>query len=858
MIDIKDLNRKNEQAAKSREQTVQSYLAKLLASENIYVEHRNVQTASFDTVKRVLTLPVYSQEFPANVVTMFIGHEIGHALWTDPKDWERTQKSNRGLKNFKDYINVAEDVRIERMVKVRYAGLAREFITGYQYLLNKDFFGNVQKLRDDSKQGRMLLVDRLNIFAKVGPLSGVGNFSDKEMLIVKAANAAESWDDVVAVAKRMYAHDADKLKQMQEEQATKQKSFNQDFDDDDDDDDDDFDDLGSDYEPDESDESEESEAGDGEPGEEGSELDHMDDEAEGRESVEAEESEDSNESDSGENKSEAGVSGEDKSEQESSDESSEEEGEKSDVDSKSGKSDDDDNEKGEESESKKGGESTKGGRSNNSDRSEEYLKNMDDESEDSAPQSSTQENFDRAMRSEAVDGNAAGITTYNVVNTNTPHDSMIDYKSVYKAVMHRLKTHTMQNGRAVPDAEAAFASRKQEHMTKLREKHQRYIQQLVREFELRRNAWQFARASEAKIGTLNMTKLHQYKYNDDLFKKITVVPQGKNHGFVMFIDASGSMCKIFRRVLEQAIVVAMFCRRVNIPFRIVTFTDNIGRNSLEEIGFSFERLNRKSSLSTASGIIMENLCCTELFNEKMTTKEFTDMVWLCLDIDYSWFIYGSSQSIMPLGGTPLNEMILSIPNYVKEFRMQTNAAKIACIVLTDGESANLQLGYKTDYGKSSDRIMIRSPYTNKVFETVPENQGYRSYESMGSLFTTRTCVEIAKDAMGPEVTMVGYHIVGTGKNADRMITHYAGDFCSKSPDELRMNFRQNKFFSIDRFGYGQYFVLWEKALTEEQEENEIIVEGKKTQARMNKAFNQVLAARAMNRTFLTKFMELVA
>ena len=38
---------------------VKSNLAKLLATENITIQHNNVKTASFDVKHRVLTLPIF-------------------------------------------------------------------------------------------------------------------------------------------------------------------------------------------------------------------------------------------------------------------------------------------------------------------------------------------------------------------------------------------------------------------------------------------------------------------------------------------------------------------------------------------------------------------------------------------------------------------------------------------------------------------------------------------------------------------------------------------------------------------------------------------------------------------------------
>ena len=40
---------------------VKGNLARLLATENITVQHNNVQTASFDVKNRVLTLPIFNK-----------------------------------------------------------------------------------------------------------------------------------------------------------------------------------------------------------------------------------------------------------------------------------------------------------------------------------------------------------------------------------------------------------------------------------------------------------------------------------------------------------------------------------------------------------------------------------------------------------------------------------------------------------------------------------------------------------------------------------------------------------------------------------------------------------------------------
>ena len=67
-------------------------LAKLLASENLTVEHKKVSTASFDTKNRVLTLPIW-KDTSSDLYDLLIGHEVGHALFT-PKTYGDTVKEN--------------------------------------------------------------------------------------------------------------------------------------------------------------------------------------------------------------------------------------------------------------------------------------------------------------------------------------------------------------------------------------------------------------------------------------------------------------------------------------------------------------------------------------------------------------------------------------------------------------------------------------------------------------------------------------------------------------------------------------------------------------------------------------------
>ena len=170
-------------------------LAKLLASENITIQHSNTRTANFDTEKRVLRLPMW-KDMSKTLYHMLTLHEIGHALYTDPVAWKATILENPKIKGI---LNVLEDARIERLTKVKYPGSRFDFRVGYKQLFDKNFFGLA-----DKDIGSMSFGDRINIHYKLGEHITVP-FSDAEHVIIGESDTLTTFDQVVALAKRLLA-----------------------------------------------------------------------------------------------------------------------------------------------------------------------------------------------------------------------------------------------------------------------------------------------------------------------------------------------------------------------------------------------------------------------------------------------------------------------------------------------------------------------------------------------------------------------------------------------------------------------------------------------------------------------------
>ena len=181
-------------------QEIKGNLAKLLATENLLVEHRKVNTASFDVDGRVLTLPKWDKA-SSTVYDLLVGHEVGHALYTPI--W-------RDFKCPKDYVNVTEDARIEKLMKRRYPGLRKSFYNGYAELNDSDFFGI-----DGEDLNTFKLIDRINLYFKIGFNSINIQFTPEEKVLVDETEDAETFDQAVAVAEKLWALAKEQQKELE-------------------------------------------------------------------------------------------------------------------------------------------------------------------------------------------------------------------------------------------------------------------------------------------------------------------------------------------------------------------------------------------------------------------------------------------------------------------------------------------------------------------------------------------------------------------------------------------------------------------------------------------------------------------
>jgi len=184
-------------------------LAKLLATENITIEHRTVRTASFDMKTRVLTCPIW-KIMTGEMYDLFMGHEVGHALDTPLEGWHDAV-SVKGVK-YKHFLNVVEDARIEKRMKRRYPGLKKSFYLSYKELVKEDFFGIKNR-----NVNSMSLIDKINLHFKCGSELNV-QFNETEMEYVELVESCESWNDVISVTDKLFGYCTTEQKEKRKKQ----------------------------------------------------------------------------------------------------------------------------------------------------------------------------------------------------------------------------------------------------------------------------------------------------------------------------------------------------------------------------------------------------------------------------------------------------------------------------------------------------------------------------------------------------------------------------------------------------------------------------------------------------------------
>ena len=726
---------------------IKSQLAKLLATEDLIVEHKPVETASFNVSSRVLTLPVWDAS--ENVYDMLVSHEVSHALYTPNIEWYKDRQINPS------FVNIVEDARVEKLMKRRYAGISKTFFNGYQELSDKDFFGIELKDIDE-----MNLADKINLYFKIGNFVDI-DFTVEEEIYRSQVEKAETFEDTLDAAEALFKYCQAKLEEKKEQEKLDMESA------------------------------------------EGDSIDDVDN------------------------------NGSDTTDEQGS---SEEEGELA-----QGVKPTEDEEGSTEEQSAPSGGSTGGLEVETADSLEEAIKNL------------AQTNARETVYWEIPQVDLKRIiisneTIHELCDTQFAEDE-VRFEEMVKA--QKLKypdfdyyRESSWNYDKTVDPDATFV--------KFKRSAQKEVNYLVKEFECKKSASAYARATTSRTGVLDTSRLHTYKYSEDLFKKVTVLPEGKNHGLVFILDWSGSMSNVMLDTVKQLYNLLWFCKKVQIPFEVYAFTHDYPNENryLEERSEQF-------AYTVKDGLAMfdPKVSLMNIFTSKVKGKELEKQmknIWRIVNN----FGYCRTKYQIPLGmslsGTPLNDTLIALHQLIPDFKSKNKVEKVQCVILTDGESNHLS------YHVTVHRSWDDSPY--RGYNSIPSNSYLRdrktgrTYLHKGDYYhhTTQVLLRNLRDNF-PDTNFIGIRIL-----ASRDANYFLRTYLEYQTDEIEKYmkiWRKQRAFAIKDIGYDTYFGLSSSAL---DNDTEFEVKEDATKSQIRSAFKKSLNGKKMNKKILGEFVELIA
>ena len=662
--------------------SAQEYLAKLLAKENLSVQHGNYSTASFDVENRVLRLPLWADK-GKDVYDLLVGHEVGHALYTPADGWHDSEKKIKHIP--RAYLNIVEDIRIERMIQETYPGIIRRFKSGYKVLFDDNLFGTDD--RDINKAG---LMDRLNVSSKGRGYVPV-EFSDEESPLIKEAMEVKTWDDVVNVCEKLHAFVEENSEEEEEEK----------------------------------------------PKGTGAEMPTNsmdgDDEAENPENQGTTPAEDDEEMDS-------------------------------ETPGQNGASED-----------------------NMETRGEEEIKT------DSKHETWTEDNFrenEEELLEKSKDRNgdskqslySAGISDKNLEKI------VFSYKEAQELRQAWMDEH---------ESEVEFSAYGSQGVKTDWETSKPGLNStanlLAKDFERKKAAFEYSRATTAKSGKLDPLKLHSYKISEDIFLTTTQMAQAKSHGIMMFVDYSGSMCDIIEDVTNQAITIAMFCRKVNIPFEVYSFTTSgwYGTDLQDEIKVKGNEITDLTRVKVV-----------EMFSSYMNNKTFEQASSLAFGLskahsysrNHSYYLHGGRlHQVDSMGSTPLIQTTILAAKLTNEFQKRHQIQKTNIMILTDG--------YPDSIGVNDDENRnVKTSHSNKLINF---NGKLVKGNTSRNLYTN--CLVRLKEVTGAK--LLGFHLAENASSFGQGYWDVKEKDHKEFKDLMKTWRKEGHMVWKNQKGYDDYFIV---------------------------------------------------
>lgn len=405
---------------------------------------------------------------------------------------------------------------------------------------------------------------------------------------------------------------------------------------------------------------------------------------------------------------------------------------------------------------------------------------------------------------------------------------------------------------------------------------------MAKEFERKKSAAEYRKESVSKTGVLDMSKVHQYKYNEDLFLRNTIRPNGKNHGMILMLDWSASMCHHMHDSMKQLFSLVWFCQKVNIPFEVYAFSNSwcdwltkgylSEREWLQAEGPNVNKIwkNKPGNAYFGNSDGEDNFRLMNILSSNMNAKQCNSaMMNLFL---FSRETTGHRWGSCDLSSTPLLETMVALDTIIPNFQEANNLDITNLMVITDGEGNGSwtwtipenedDSGHRV-YGRDCRLVDMdtKREYTTKDIEDYESklNCGHgRFVMRFHNVLNEIQVMNYLKDKY--KINTIGMFIDGNSSRSltKKTIEKYLGwrDHNLSKWTKLRSEVKKTGVAKVNVMGYDNYYLVPVGKFRDEGEELQI--DNDWSAAKITKAFSKNLTQRFGNKVLVNKMIDIIA
>ena len=321
------------------------------------------------------------------------------------------------------------------------------------------------------------------------------------------------------------------------------------------------------------------------------------------------------------------------------------------------------------------------------------------------------------------------------------------------------------------------------------------VGQMAQWFEMKKRADEDRNTMTSLTGEIDLERLVDYKFNDDIFLRNETTPEGQNHGIVITLDWSGSMSGMMEETCKQALQLIWFCERVNIPCELYAFTSVIFETG-EAWGRAWEEksieVKDRWNLNENTLEPDDHLTMLQWYDSSIKGKDRLEQLvrlfHICRWCDGN-IRFGYNRTL-GLGGTPLTESMMAMDTMIPDFRRRTGAQIVNLCVLSDGEGSPGCMNKVGTQRSWDDNVVIEDPVSRRRVQ-------YHGRKDGDGASTIAEMLKIRHD-----VNCIGFYIAG-GK-ATR-VPYFRN--LNQWDDKIVQEWKKNKCVFFPHGGFDEYFII---------------------------------------------------